>query len=71
VILTSVIICTLYTSYIKLLNLINYAILITFRIPPEVHDSCVFRQVRFSATGRSLVKRSPTERGVSVGDLET
>jgi len=38
--------------------------------PAGVFDVCVFCQVEVSAAGRSLVRRSPTECGVSGCDLE-
>ena len=46
------------------------------RIPPGGHGRLslvyvVYCQVDVSATGRSLVQRSPTEHGVSESDLET
>jgi len=34
-------------------------------------ECCVFCQVEVSVAVRSLARRSPTERGVSEGDLET
>jgi len=43
------------------------------RIPPEawMSVSCECCKVQVSATGRSFVQRSPTERGVSEYNLET